>query len=52
MDNVMIAFEIINHMKRKGKGNVRNVALKVDISKACNHLDWEYLRGILLKHRF
>lgn len=52
MDNVMIAFEVIHHMKRKSKGKVSNVALKVDISKAYDRLNMGCLRGILLKLGF
>ena len=33
-DNVLVAFEIIHHMKRKNKGKQWDVAFKIDISKA------------------
>lgn len=42
-DNVLVAFEIIHHMKRKHVGNVGEVALKLDISKAYDRVDWHYL---------
>ncbi|PNX88544.1 ribonuclease H, partial [Trifolium pratense] len=33
LDNVMVAFEVIHHMKTKTKGKLGDVALKLDISK-------------------
>lgn len=52
LDNVLIAFEIIHFMRRKSKGKQGNVALKIDISKAYDRLDWNYLRLIMLKLGF
>ena len=51
-DNVLIAFEIIHHMKQKNKGNVGEVTLKIDISKAYDRLCWDYLKIIMLKMGF
>lgn len=44
-DNVLIAFEIIYHMRRKKKGNDGEVALKLDISKAYDKVSWDFLCG-------
>ncbi|KAL8134789.1 hypothetical protein AgCh_009705 [Apium graveolens] len=44
-DNVMIAFELIHHMKKSTQGNAGDVALKLDISKAYDRVDWSYLKG-------
>ena len=35
-DNVLLAFEIIHHMKKKSEGKKGDVAFKIDISKAYN----------------
>lgn len=43
-DNILVAFETLHHMKRKTKGKVGGVALKVDISKAYDRVDWGYLK--------
>lgn len=52
MDNVFIASEIIHHMKNKRQGNRGEMALKVDISKAYDRLEWGYLRAIMSKVGF
>lgn len=44
-DNVLMTFEIIHHMKRKHSGNVGEVALKLDISKAYDRVDWKFLQA-------
>ena len=38
-DNVLVAFEIIHHMKRKNKGKQGDVVFKIDISKAYDKID-------------
>lgn len=43
-DNVLVAFEILHHMKRKYSGNQGEVALKLDIRKAYDRVDWGYLK--------
>ena len=43
-DNVLIAFEMIHHMSRKKHGRVGEVALKLDISKAYDRVNWSILR--------
>lgn len=45
--NVQIAFEIIHRMKRQTKGRGGKVALKIDISKAYDRIDWAYHRSIM-----
>lgn len=34
LDNIMVAIEVIHHMKCKVQGKVKEVALKIDINKA------------------
>ncbi|XP_058746447.1 uncharacterized protein LOC131619359 [Vicia villosa] len=52
LDNAMVATEIIHALKRKASGNRANLALKIDISKAYDKVDWGFLRGILLRLGF
>jgi hypothetical protein len=52
LDNALVAIEIIHHMKAKTKGTQCEVALKLDISKAYDRLDWEYLRDVMIQMGF
>lgn len=44
-DNVMVAFEVIHHMRGVRRDREGEVALKLDISKAYNRVNWDYLKG-------
>lgn len=44
-DNVLVAFEIIHHMQGKNRDAEGEVALKLDISKAYDRVDWGYLKA-------
>ncbi|XP_058784642.1 uncharacterized protein LOC131659471 [Vicia villosa] len=48
----MIATEIIHHLKRKTVGRKASLALKIDISKAYNRVDWGFLKGMLMRLGF
>lgn len=48
MDNILLVQEFIHNLKSKNRGG--NVALKLDMEKAYNRLDWQFL--ILVLHRF
>jgi len=52
IDNVMAAHEIIHHMKCKRKGKVGEVALKIDISKAYDRVEWEYAKRVMRRMGF
>ncbi|KAL8133792.1 hypothetical protein AgCh_009018 [Apium graveolens] len=43
-DNVLITFELIHHMKKAVGGGEGDAALKLDISKTYDRVDWNYLR--------
>ncbi|CAN1215535.1 LINE-1 retrotransposable element ORF2 protein [Linum perenne] len=51
-DNVMIACEMLHCMKRRQRAKDGEVALKIDISKAFDRVEWSYLSAILLKLGF
>ncbi|XP_019158562.1 PREDICTED: uncharacterized protein LOC109155332 [Ipomoea nil] len=48
----MIAFEMQHYMKRKSQGNNGLAALKLDISKAYDRLEWPLLRNIMIRLGF
>jgi len=48
----MVAIEVVHFMKTKKKGTDGYVALKLDISKEYDHMDWDYLRQVMLKMGF
>jgi len=52
LDNVMVAIEVLHFMKAKTRGDDRYVALKLDISKAYDRMDWNYMRAVLHKMGF
>ncbi|CAJ2637655.1 unnamed protein product [Trifolium pratense] len=47
LDNARIAIEVIHAMKRKTRGYRGELALKIDISKAYDKVDWGFLRVLM-----
>ncbi|CAN0866808.1 Transposon TX1 uncharacterized 149 kDa protein [Linum grandiflorum] len=52
IDNVMVAFETIHSMRRRRTGKWGKVAVKIDISKAYDRVEWRYLEAVLHKVGF
>ena len=52
LDNAMVDTEVIDFMKTMTRGNEGYVALKLDISKAYDRMDWDYLRQVMAKMGF
>jgi len=50
-DNVLIAYECIHYLKRK-KGKSGACAIKLDMAKAYDRVEWDYLRSTMLKLGF
>ena len=42
-DTVIVAFETMNHISQKKSGSVGEMALKIDMSKAYDRVEWECL---------
>ena len=46
-NNVLVAFETLHYLKRKTQGKVGQMALKLDMSKAYDRVEWEFLERIM-----
>uniref|UniRef100_A0A803NP78 Reverse transcriptase domain-containing protein n=1 Tax=Cannabis sativa TaxID=3483 RepID=A0A803NP78_CANSA len=51
-NNIMIAFEIMHYLKRKTKGKKEFMAMKLDMSKAYDRVEWDYLRVVMHRMGF
>ncbi|KAL2933269.1 hypothetical protein RDABS01_016388 [Bienertia sinuspersici] len=51
-DNALIGFEIFHAMKRRGEGKDGSLALKLDMCKAYDRVDWEFLSYVMNKLGF
>ena len=45
-DNVLIAYESIHYLRNK-KGKTGDRAIKLDMAKAYDHIEWRYLQSIM-----
>ncbi|KAH9683148.1 reverse transcriptase domain-containing protein [Citrus sinensis] len=51
-DNIIVSAEIMHFLKRKRQGKHGVAALKIDMSKAYDRLEWGYLQEMMLKMGF
>ena len=51
-DNFLVAYETLHTMNGHKKGKKGSLALKLDISKAYDRVEWKFLRGIMVKMGF
>ena len=51
-DNIIAAYECLHFMKQKRSSDQRYCALKLDMKKAYDRVEWNYLRAIMLKLGF
>ena len=52
MDNVLVAFETMHYINGRRKGKKALMALKLDMSKAYDRVEWRYLEVIMQKLGF
>jgi hypothetical protein len=51
-DNIVTAYECLHFMKQKRACDLRCCALKLDMKKAYDRVEWQYLQAIMLKLGF
>ena len=51
-DNIMVAFETLHYMRNHGSRNTGYMALKLDMSKAYDKVEWVYMEKLMQKDGF
>lgn len=51
-DNVLVAYELFHYLRKKKKGVTGHMAMKLDMSKAYDRVEWRFVEGMMLKLGF
>ena len=51
-DNVLVAYEITHYLMNKREGDIGHAALKLDMSKTYDRVEWHFLRDIMRRLGF
>lgn len=51
-DNILIAYELTHYMKNKRRGNDGWAAIRLDMSKAYDRVEWPFLEALMLRLGF
>ncbi|GAA0184787.1 hypothetical protein LIER_32075 [Lithospermum erythrorhizon] len=51
-DNILVAHEVLHYMNRNNKSKHASMAVKLDMSKAYDRVEWYFLEAIMLKLGF
>ena len=48
-DNILVAFEAMHQLKPRTKGKLSFIAIKLDMSKTYDHVEWPFHWGVMSK---
>ncbi|XP_056695450.1 uncharacterized protein [Spinacia oleracea] len=48
-DNILLAHEVLEHIRKSKKGRNAKIAIKADMSKAYDRIKWDFLEKVLIK---
>ena len=51
-DNAILAFEGFHKIQHSSNPNNNHCAFKLDLSKAYDQVDWDFLQGVMVKMGF
>ena len=51
-DNILVAFETFHYVRNHNKGKIGFMALKLDMSKAYDRVEWSFMEKVLVKMGF
>ncbi|XP_042950052.1 secreted RxLR effector protein 78-like [Carya illinoinensis] len=51
-NNIMVAYEVLHTMQTKQKGREGSMAIKLNMSKAYDKVEWDFLEAVLLRLGF
>ena len=51
-DNILVAFETLHHIQHQRTGKTGSMALKLDMSKAYDRVEWKFLKRVMEKMGF
>ena len=51
-DNVLAAFEFMHYLNHKSEGKESYMSIKLDMSKAFDRVEWNFIKGVMVKLGF